>query len=124
MIESTTNYLFQLLKKDKLFFQNDLKLEDLTLEIIKKLKKKIIKQYKIYRWTLAVTLSLIFATFLYLDIISPRITKSAQDIINYWVIWIPLISINLYISKGAWKGKRNILILEILETEVLNKETN
>jgi hypothetical protein len=121
MTDSTSNFLFQLLKKDKLFFQNDLTTEDLTKEIIEKSKKKVIKQYKTYRWILAVTLSLIFASFLYLDIISPEISKSGQEMIHFWVIWLPIILMNLYISKRAWNGKRNLLILELLEKEILKQ---
>lgn len=123
MEDSTINYLIHLIKKDGLIFQKDFTKEDLTTEIIEKLKKKISKQYKTYRWIMAVTFILIFATFLYLDIISPSITKSAQNIIHYWVIWIPLISINIYVGKSAWNGKRNLLILELLETEVLNNSS-
>jgi len=123
MNDSTTNYLLHLLQKDGLIFKKDFSTENLTPEIIEKVKTKVSKQYKIYRWILAVTLILIFATFLYLDIISPSITKSAQDIIHYWVIWIPLISINLYVGKSAWNGKRNILILELLEKEVISKQS-
>lgn len=123
MVDSTINYFIQLLKKDKLIFQRNFTAENLTQEIIEKLKNKITKQYKTSKWILAITLSLIFASFLYLDIISPDISKSAHLIIRFWWIFIPSISINLFVSKYAWHGKRNLLILEILETEVLNNNS-
>jgi len=122
MNDSTVNYLMHKLKEDRLFFQNNLVVEDLTKEIIEKTRKKVTKQYKIYRWMLAAMLSLIFATFLYLDIISPSITNSAQDIIRFWVIWLPLLSMNLYLLRRAWNGKRNLLIIELLEKEFLNNK--
>ena len=124
MVDSTTNYLIRLLKKDGLIFQKDFTAENLTKEIIEKLKTKIIKQYKTYRWILAITLSLIFASFIYLDIISPNITKFAQEVIRFWFIFIPIISINIFVSKYAWNGKRNLLILELLETEVIDNTIN
>lgn len=124
MQDSTINYLIHLLKKDGLIFKKDFSTENLTKEIMEKLKKKIIKQYKAYRWILAITLSLIFASFLYLDIISPNFSKFAQEIIRFWFIFIPIISINIFVSKYAWNGKRNLLILELLEKEVLSKNFN
>jgi hypothetical protein len=124
MQDSTINYLIHLLKKDGLIFKKDFSTENLTKEIMEKLKKKIIKQYKAYRWILAITLSLIFASFLYLDIISPNFSKFAQEIIRFWFIFIPIISINIFVSKYAWHGKRNLLILELLEKEALSKNFN
>ena len=120
MVDSTINYLIHLLKKDGLIFQKDFSAENLTKEIIEILKKKIIKQYKTYRWILGLTLALIFASFLYLDIISPNINKFAQEVIRFWFIFIPIISINIFVAKYVWNGKRNLLILELLEKEVLN----
>lgn len=119
MNDSTVNYLIHLLKKDGLIFQNKFTAEDLTTKWIEKLRRKITKQYKTYRWILGITLGLIFASFLYLDITSSGITKSTQEIIRFWVICLPLISINLFVLKYAWNGKRNLLILELLEKEVL-----
>jgi hypothetical protein len=123
MKDSTIQYLIQLLKKDRLIFHKDFTANDLTMEIIVKLRRKIIKQYKTYRWILGITLSLIFISFLYLDYISPNISKFGQELIRFWFIFIPIISINLFVLKYAWNGKRNLLILELLETEVLNSNS-
>lgn len=124
MQDSTINYLVHLLKKDGLIFNKDFTVDKLKEESVKKLRTKITKQYKVYRWILGITLSLIFASFLYLDIISPNISKFAQEIIRFWFIFIPIITINIFVSKYAWNGKRNLLILELLEKEVLSKNFN
>lgn len=73
---------------------------------------------------MAITLSLMFASFLYLDIISPNITKFGQEVIRFWFIFIPIISINFFVAKYAWNGKRNLLIIELLETEILDNIIN
>jgi hypothetical protein len=117
MQDSTINYLVHLLKKDGLIFNKDFTADKLKEESVEKLRTKITKQYKVYRWILGITLSLIFASFLYLDIISPNITRFAQEIIRFWFIFIPIITINIFVSKYAWNGKRNLLILELLEKE-------
>lgn len=119
MKQETIDYLIQILRKDGLIFQKDFKAENITQEITAKLKIKIIKQYKSYRWILAITLSLIFASFIYLDLITPNISKFAEQIIRFWYIFIPMISINIFVSKYAWNGKRNLLILELFEKEIL-----
>jgi len=122
MNDSTANYLLHLLQKDGLIFKKDFSTENLTPELIEKLKTKVINQFKHYRWILAISLILIFISFLYLDIISPGISKFAQQVIRFWYIFTPMLTINIMVSKYAWNGKRNILILELLEKEVISKQ--
>lgn len=122
MNDSTANYLLHLLQKDGLIFKKDFSTENLTPELIEKLKTKVINQFKHYRWILAISLILIFISFLYLDIISLGISKFAKQVIRFWYIFTPMLTINIMVSKYAWNGKRNILILELLEKEVISKQ--
>src|SRR6056297_639422 len=121
MKPETITQMIDLLKKDKLIFKKDFTAEDLTAELILKLQKKITKENKIIRWLLGATLLLIFLTFLYLELTLNSSTKFAEHIIRFWYIFIPMLTINIFLSKYSWNAKRNLLILDLLEKEMITE---
>ncbi|HKL07942.1 MAG TPA: hypothetical protein VJ896_04155 [Bacteroidales bacterium] len=118
MKPETTTQLIDLLKKDKLIFKQDFTSEDFTTELILTLQKKIKKEHQIIRWILGVTLLLVFLTFLYLELTLNRSTKFAEHIVRFWYILLPMLTINIFLSKYSWNAKRNLLILDLLEKEM------
>jgi len=121
MKPETITQMIDLLKKDKLIFKKDFTAEDLTAELILKLQKKITKENKIIRWLLGATLLLIFLTFLYLELTLNSSTKFAEHIVRFWYIFIPMLTINIFLSKYSWNAKRNLLILDLLEKEMITE---
>ncbi|MDY6800723.1 MAG: hypothetical protein SVU94_05810 [Bacteroidota bacterium] len=121
MKPETITQMIDLLKKDKLIFKKDFTSEDLTAELILKLQKKIKKEHLIIRWLLGVTLLLIFLTFLYLELTLNSSTKFAEHIVRFWYIFIPTLTINIFLSKYSWNAKRNLLILDLLEKEIITE---
>jgi len=119
MKTETVTQIIDLLKKDKLIFKKDFTAEDLTAELILKLQQKIKKEHKIIRWILGVTLLLMFLTFLYLELTLNNSTKFAEHIVRFWYIFLPMLTINIFLSKYSWNAKRNLLILDLLEKEVI-----
>ncbi|MGM0505076.1 MAG: hypothetical protein ACQESQ_10680 [Bacteroidota bacterium] len=118
--ESITS-MIDLLKKDKLIFKKDFIAEDLTAELILKLQKKIKKEHQIIRWILGVTLLLVFLTFLYLETTLNSSTKFTEHIVRFWYIFLPMLTINIFLSKYSWNAKRNLLILDLLEKEMITE---
>ncbi|MFO7843595.1 MAG: hypothetical protein R6V16_07260 [Bacteroidales bacterium] len=118
--ESITS-MIDLLKKDKLIFKKDFIAEDLTAKLILKLQKKIKKEHQIIRWILGVTLLLVFLTFLYLETTLNSSTKFTEHIVRFWYIFLPMLTINIFLSKYSWNAKRNLLILDLLEKEMITE---
>ncbi|MDK2977902.1 MAG: hypothetical protein PWP52_616 [Bacteroidales bacterium] len=121
MKTETITHIIDLLKKDKLIFKKDFTAEDLTAELILKLQQKIKKEHQIIRWTLGVTLLLVFLSFLYLDLSLNSSTKFAEHIVRFWYIFLPMLTINIFLSKYSWNAKRNLLILDLLEKEKITE---
>jgi hypothetical protein len=118
--ESIT-HMIDLLKKDKLIFKQNFTAEDLTAELILKLQKKIKKEHQIIRWILGVTLLLVFLTFLYIELTLNSSTKFAEHIVRFWYIFFPMLTINIFLSQYSWNAKRNLLILDLLEKEMITE---
>lgn len=119
MKDSTIYYLIKLLKSDSLIKYKTFNKEDITSELIEKLKIKILRKFKTMRWILALTSISILASFIYLSIIEEQYTKLGEYIIHFWYIYLGAFIANIFVSKEIWNSRRNLLILDIFEKELL-----
>ena len=119
MKDSTINYMIKLLKNDSLIKHITFNKEDITSELIEKLKRKITRKFNTMRSIVALVLGLILATFIYLSIVEEHYSKLGENIIRFWYIYLGAFIANIFVSKEIWNSRRNLLILNLFEKELL-----
>ncbi|MEE4196895.1 MAG: hypothetical protein V2I54_04570 [Bacteroidales bacterium] len=121
MKPETINQMMDLLKKDKLIFNKNFSVEDLSAELVAKLQKKIKREHQIIRWVLGVSLFFVFLTFFSLELTLNRSAKFTGYLVRFWYFLLPMLMIIVFVSKYSWNAKRNLLILDLFEKEMITE---
>lgn len=120
MKNETIEFLIKNLKDDHIIKQRDFTADTINQEIIEKIRIKIKKRFKTMRWIMASTLILVLATFFYLNFLDTEITKIGVHIIRFWSIFYGMFIVNIFVSKEIWNSRRNLLIIDLFEKEIIN----
>ncbi len=121
MKESTILEFIKLLKNDRLISNKNFAPENLNDDSLIVIRQKINKRFKTVRWILGITLTLITITFYYLASMDENISRLGYYLIRFWFIFIPMFIMNIFFARELWNSRRNLLIVDLLEKEVLKK---
>ena len=119
MKESTILELIKLLKNDSIITNKNFTPENLNEDSLIVIKLKIIKRFKTIRWILAIILLLVSLTFFYLALMDKDISRLGYFLIRFWFINLPMIAIIIFFARELWNSRRNLLIVDLLEKEII-----
>lgn len=119
MKESTIFEFIKLLKNDRLISNKNFTPENLNEDSLIVIRQKINKRFKTVRWILGITLALITFTFYYLATMDEDISRLGYYLIRFWFIFIPMFIMNIFFARELWNSRRNLLILDLFEKEII-----